>query len=177
MTRPALALLLAALLLPGCYFGRAYRHAEIDPADVRAIKPGKTTRGEILDRFGPPHAVVGPVATREKRSASAAAARGDAMPEPLRPPGTVSSKTAKFDAESETSGVDYLRAQGYRYVFDRQNLFANFLFLLFWSEVDQKSDELLVLFDADDRVKHAAYRADTPRLRAAGFWFGEGDPD
>lgn len=168
------AIVAVALAAGACTFGREYRYAPIDPRKIADVIPGRTSRGEVLELFGPPHEVVGAprVSVSRRRTAEYEARRGDRLL------GLDVGEDTEVEAVYESNaGLDYLGAQGFRYRYVRRNTFNNFLLLLIWHEVDIKYDELLVLFDDADRVQHVAYRADTPRLRSAGFWFGEGDPD
>ncbi|MCA9771739.1 MAG: hypothetical protein KC466_04975, partial [Myxococcales bacterium] len=125
----------------GCTFGRDYRFAPIEKANVQELVPGRTTRGEVLDLFGPPHEIVGAprVSVSRRRERTARDGRlGDRIFGLESDDGPVVESTYE-----STAGLDYLNAQGYRYRYVRRNTFNSWLLLLIWHEVDTKYDELL----------------------------------
>ena len=49
-----IGILSLALLLAGCVIGRSYEGSKIREEKLKEIKPGVTTRAEIVAWFGPP---------------------------------------------------------------------------------------------------------------------------
>ena len=52
-------------LLSGCVVGRYYEGPQISPEKIREIKPGITTREEIISWFGPPQNYISPTVFNE----------------------------------------------------------------------------------------------------------------
>jgi hypothetical protein len=54
-----------AFLLAGCIIGRYHEGSKIPEEKLKEIKPGVTTRGEIVSWFGPPQNYVSPTVFNE----------------------------------------------------------------------------------------------------------------
>ena len=59
-----LALLLLSVALVGCSFSRTVVNGHVRELDTSWIEPGKTTRAEVIARFGRPPAMVGATGVR-----------------------------------------------------------------------------------------------------------------
>lgn len=140
--------LLPAMLLPGCVMGRVYRDHPLDEVKIAAIQRGQTTKQEILDAFGPPQEI-------DAREVTAIGV-------PFEP--FISRRGDKPPVER------IVAARYFRYTYTRANAMAIILILFNYGEFDQKSDNLVVFFDGDDKVEDFAFRRDTDQLPRYGFW-------
>src|SRR5512135_484821 len=141
-------LLLAAIVLPGCVMGRVYRDHALDEGKIATIQRGVTTKQEILDFFGPPQEI-------EARELTAIGI-------PFEP--FLSRRGDKPPIEQ------IVAARFFRYTYTRANAMALILILFNYAEFDQKSDNLVVFFDGDNKVEDFAFRKDTDQLPRYGFW-------
>ncbi len=140
--------LLAAMMLPGCVIGRVYRDHPLDEVKIAAIQRGQTTKQEILDLFGPPQEI-------DAREVTAIGV-------PFEP--FISRRGDKPPVER------IVAARYFRYTYTRANAMAIILILFNYGDFDQKSDNLVVFFDGDNKVEDFAFRRDTDQLPRYGFW-------
>jgi outer membrane protein assembly factor BamE (lipoprotein component of BamABCDE complex) len=140
--------LLAVVVLPGCVIGRVYRDQPLDEGKIAAIQRGQTTKQEILDLFGPPQEI-------DAREITAIGV-------PFEP--FISRRGDKPPVER------IVAARYFRYTYTRANAMAIILILFNYGEFDQKSDNLVVFFDGDNKVEDFAFRRDTDQLPRYGFW-------
>lgn len=127
-------LLVASAILPACITFRDTEGVVISDEDVAALRPGTTTRGEVLERFGPPTGIY--------RTRIVDAFLRDVA---FAPP----SSTGRVDD-------DVL-------VWQRVTLEGSVLFvpvLLTWARADVTARTLMVVFDEDERVLDVAFRED-----------------
>jgi len=139
---------LSAVVLSGCVMGRVYRDHPLDEVKIAAIQRGQTTKQEILDLFGPPQEI-------EARELTAIGV-------PFEP--FISRRGDKPPVER------IVAARYFRYTYTRANAMAIILILFNYGEFDQKSDNLVVFFDGDNKVEDFAFRRDTDQLPRYGFW-------
>jgi outer membrane protein assembly factor BamE (lipoprotein component of BamABCDE complex) len=140
--------LLPAMVLSGCVMGRVYRDHPLDEVKIAAIQRGQTTKQEILDLFGPPQEI-------DARELTAIGV-------PFEP--FISRRGDKPPVER------IVAARYFRYTYTRANAMAIILILFNYGEFDQKSDNLVVFFDGDNKVEDFAFRRDTDQLPRYGFW-------
>jgi outer membrane protein assembly factor BamE (lipoprotein component of BamABCDE complex) len=142
------AVLLPAMLLAGCVMGRVYRDHPLDEVKIATIQRGQTTKQEILDLFGPPQEI-------DARELTAIGV-------PFEP--FISRRGEKPPVER------IVAARYFRYTYTRANAMAIILILFNYGEFDQKSDNLIVFFDGDNKVEDFAFSRDTDQLPRYGFW-------
>jgi hypothetical protein len=139
---------LPLLLLCACVMGRVYREHPLDEVKISAIQRGVTTKQDILDQFGPPQEI-------DAREVTAIGV-------PFEP--FLSRRGDKPPVERVVA------ARYFRYTYTRANALAIILILFNYGEFDQKSDNLVVFFDGDNKVEDFAFRRDTDQLPRYGFW-------
>lgn len=139
---------LSALLLSGCVMGRVYRDHPLDEVKIAGIQRGVTTKQDVLDFFGPPQEI-------DARELTAIGI-------PFEP--FISRRGDKPPVER------LVAARFFRYTYTRANAMALILVLFNYGEFDQKSDNLVIFFDGDNRVEDFAFRRDTDQLPRFGFW-------
>jgi outer membrane protein assembly factor BamE (lipoprotein component of BamABCDE complex) len=139
---------LLVVALSGCVMGRVYRDHALDETKIATIQRGVTTKQEILDLLGPPQEI-------EARELVAIGV-------PLEP--FISRRGDKPPIER------IVAARFFRYTYTRANGMAIILILFNYGEFDQKSDNLVIFFDGDNKVEDFAYRKDTDQLPRYGFW-------
>jgi outer membrane protein assembly factor BamE (lipoprotein component of BamABCDE complex) len=125
-----------ATLLSGCVMGSQKEGRVIDAALVLKLKPGATTKQEVLDLFGPPT-----VTTRALAGQGLAATLGAARP----------------------AGPEQLAAEDiytYEYKEDNERFFTAIL-LYTWFQRVKLVDTLMVVFGPQDVVKYVAYTKQT----------------
>jgi len=140
--------LLPAVCLSGCVMGRVYRDHPLDEVKIASIQRGQTSKQEILDLFGPPQEI-------DARELTAIGV-------PFEP--FVSRRGEKPPVER------LVAARYFRYTYTRANAMAVILILFNYGEFDQKSDNLVVFFDGDNKVEDFAFRRETDQLPRYGFW-------
>ncbi len=128
--------------------GRVYRDHPLDEIKIGTIQRGVTTKQEILDLFGPPQEI-------EARELTAIGI-------PFEP--FLSRRGDKPPIER------IVAARYFRYTYTRANAMAIILILFNYGEFDQKSDNLVIFFDGDNKVEEFAFRKDTNQLPRYGFW-------
>lgn len=135
--RATLSLLfLWTLAAVGCAVGRIEEGAPIDEGQVRRLRAGMTKR-EVLELFGPPEEFRRPELL-------------DVLLSETVPPEVVDPSAAIFND-----------VYSWRHVEGKLRLFTVILFT--WIDLDVRSDDLIVFFDEDDRVKTFAFRRGTIR--------------
>ena len=130
----AAAIVALTLLCSGCIIGQYYDGSEIPADKLAQIKPGETTKGEIVEWFGPCEESVSPaLASRIVRSLSG---RG-------RPLGD--------SAFGNVLSFQYSRGK-----------FKGIWLIVFnWWQIKAKSDQLVVFFDDNEKVKYYGFRRGT----------------
>ncbi|HVM95531.1 MAG TPA: hypothetical protein VMT89_04035 [Candidatus Acidoferrales bacterium] len=142
-----LTILLACVLLTGCAIGRTFRDQPIDEAKIATIVRGTTTKAEILDKFGPPQEI-------DARELSAIGVPVESL---------MSRRGDKPPVER------IVTARWFRYTYTRGNGQLASIILFTYGEFDQKSDDLVIFFDGDDKVEDFAFRRGTDKLPRYGF--------
>ncbi len=135
----AAAIACMALCLAGCAIGRFAGGSQIAEARIADIKPGVTTRQEILEWFGPPQNYASPTLLNQI----------------LR----------DWDATGGEPLTSYPFANILTYEFDRANLKGVLLILFNYIRVDSRSDRLVIFFDENERVKYYGFHKGTAELR------------
>ena len=131
-------LIVAVLFVEGCVMGRYYEGPEITAEKIQWIKPGITTKAEIVEWFGPPQNYVTPNMINE------ILAELEVTREPLT--------TYPF-----SNILVYQHNEG--------RLRALILILFNHAEFDVKSDHLVVFVDDQERVKYFGFRKGTDEFR------------
>jgi len=143
----AAAVLLSGIGLSGCIMGRVYRDQPLDEQKIAAIARGVTTKQEILSEFGPPQEIEG----RELVAIG----------------GPVEAFLTRRGERAPVERV--VAARFFRYTYARANILAVVLLLFNYGEFDQKTDNLVIFFDGDNRVEDYAYAKRTDQLPRFGF--------
>ncbi len=131
-------LLSLILLLSGCVVGRYYEGPLVSPEKIKEIKPGITTKEEIISWFGPPQNYISPTVFNEILREM------DVTREPL---------------------TNYPFANILSYQYNRGNIRAIVLVLFNFVEAKVKSDHLVIFLDEKDRVKYYGFHKGTDELR------------
>ncbi len=131
-------MLFLVFLLEGCVIGRYYEGSKISEEKLKEIKPGVTTRAEIVSWFGPPQNYVSPTVFNEI----------------LR----------QMDLMEDEPLTNYPFANILSYQYNRGNLRAIILVLFDFVEIDVKSDHLVIFFDEDEKVKYYGFHKGTAEL-------------
>lgn len=129
---------LLSLSLVGCAIGRYYGGSRVPEDKIKDIRPGITTRGEILSWFGPPQNYLSPTLLNQILRAF------EATEEPL---------------------TNYPFANILSYQYDRGNFRGLILILFNYVEADVKSDHLVIFFDENERVKYYGFHKGTEELQ------------
>ncbi len=135
---PGIVLSLLFFLISGCVVGRYYEGPQISPDKIREIKPGITTKEEIIRWFGPPQNYISPTVFNEILREL------DVTREPL---------------------TNYPFANILSYQYNRGNIHAMVLVLFNYVEAKVKSDHLVIFLDENDRVKYYGFHKGTDELR------------
>ena len=139
---------LLGLLLGGCVMAREYVDHPLDEQKIATIQRGVTTKNEILALFGPPQQI-------DARELTAIGVSfepfysGNGRPPPIE---------------------RIVAARYFRYQYVRGNGLGMILVLFNYFEFDQKSDNLVIFFDGDNKVEDFAFARDTDLLPRFGFW-------
>ena len=135
--RAALLLALACSPFPGCIHARLVDGNEVPAEHVAQIRPGETTKDEILDWFGAPESATDPGELRRLLEESEVLPE-DVLGMPL---------------------ADVL-------VFELTRVEVEGLLLLVYNRFDvwAASDRLVVFFDEESRVLHYGFRRGTDAL-------------
>jgi len=130
--------LLLCFLLSACIIGRYYEGPKIPEEKVKDIKPGITTKEEIISWFGPPQNYLSPTIFNQI----------------LR----------ELDVTREPLNY-YPFANILSYQFNQGNVRAIVLILFNYVEGKVKSDHLVVFIDDNDKVKYYGFYKGTEELR------------
>ena len=133
----ATPMLLLSLISTGCIVGRYYEGPNIIAEKVKDIKPGVTTKEEIIEWFGPPRNYMSP---------------------------TVFNKIMQdLDKTGEPLGT-FPFANILSYQYDQANVRALVLVLFNYAEAKVKSDHLVIFLDENERVKYYGFYRGTEEL-------------
>lgn len=134
----ALGVLCLSILMTGCIVGRYYEGSTIPEEKIKEIKPGITTKEEIISWFGPPQNYLSPTIFNQI----------------LR----------ELDVTREPINY-YPFANILSYQYNRGNVRAVVLVLFNYIEGKVKSDHLVVFVDENDRVLYYGFYKGTDELR------------
>jgi len=127
-----------ALLLGGCVIGRYYEGPQIPQEKIQEIKPGVTTKAEIISWFGPPQNYISPTVFNEILREM------DVTREPL---------------------TNYPFANILSYQYNRGNIRAIVLILFNYIDAKVKSDHLVIFLDDHETVKYYGFHKGTDELQ------------
>jgi hypothetical protein len=133
-----LAALFLIFLLAGCVIGRYYEGPKISEEKIRQIKPGVTTKADIISWFGPPQNYISPTVFNEILREM------DVTREPL---------------------TNYPFANILSYQYNRGNIRAIVLVLFNYVDANVKSDHLVIFLDDNEKVKYYGFRKGTDELQ------------
>jgi len=133
-----LAILFLSSFATGCVVGRYSEGPEILAEKIKDIKPGVTTKEEIISWFGPPQNYISPTVFNEILREL------DMTREPL---------------------TTYPFANILSYQYNQGKLRALVLILFNYIEGKVKSDHLVIFLDENDRVKYYGFHKGTEELR------------
>ena len=137
MCLSVVGILILSLFFTGCIIGRYYEGPNIIAEKVEDIKPGITTKAEIIAWFGPPQNYLSP---------------------------TVFNKILQdLDVTGEPLGT-FPFANILSYQYDQSNIRALILVLFNYAEAKVKSDHLVIFLDENERVKYYGFRRGTEEL-------------
>lgn len=125
-------------LFGGCLLGNVKEGPKISEEMISRIKPGETTKKEIIDWFGPPQNYVSP--------------------------GVFNQVLRELDITKEPP-VYYSFANILSYQFTQGKVRGLFLILFNYAEADLRTDHLVIFLDESDRVKHYGYKKGTAESR------------
>ncbi len=125
-------------LLAGCVIGRYYEGPKISEEKIKEIKPGETTKADIISWFGPPQNYISPTVFNEILREM------DVTREPL---------------------TNYPFANILSYQFNRGNIRAIVLVLFNYVDANVKSDHLIIFLDENEKVKYYGFRKGTDELQ------------
>ena len=131
-------LLFLSLFLTSCIIGRYYEGPKIPAEKIKDIKPGITTKEEIISWFGPPQNYISPTIFNQILHEL------DVTREPLN---------------------YYPFANILSYQFNQGNVRAIVLILFNYIEGKVKSDHLVVFIDENDRVQYYGFYKGTEELQ------------
>jgi len=123
--------------LAGCVVGRYYEGPQISQEKIKEIKPGVTTKEEIISWFGPPQNYISPTLFNEILREM------DVTREPL---------------------TNYPFANILSYQFNRGNIRAIVLILFNYVDAKVKSDHLVIFLDDNEKVKYYGFHKGTEEL-------------
>jgi len=133
-----IGILCFASLLASCVVGRYYEGPKISEEKIREIKPGVTTKAEIISWFGPPQNYISPTIFNEILREM------DVTREPL---------------------TNYPFANILSYQYNQGNIRAIVLILFNFVDAKVKSDHLVIFLDENERVKYYGFHKGTEELR------------
>jgi hypothetical protein len=134
----AIILLTIIVSLTGCLLGNVKEGPKISEEMISRIKPGETTKKEIIEWFGPPQNYVSP--------------------------GVFNQILREFDVSKEPP-LYYSFANILSYQFTQGNMRGLFLILFNYVEADVRTDHLVVFIDDNDRVKYYGFTKGTAESR------------
>jgi hypothetical protein len=126
--------LLVSLFSTGCLVGRYFEGPQILAEKVKDIKPGLTTKEEIIEWFGPPQNYISPTVFNQILGEL------DVTGEPL---------------------MSYPFANILSYQYNQGNFKALILILFNYAETEVKVDHLVIFLDENERVKYYGFRRGT----------------
>ena len=129
---------MVSLALVGCAIGRYYGGSRIPEDRIQDIQPGVTTRQDILAWFGPPQNYLSP---------------------------TLLNQILRQYEVTQESLSSYPFANILSYEFDRGNFRLLLLILFNYIEAEVKSDQLVIFFDENERVKYYGFHKGTAELQ------------
>jgi hypothetical protein len=133
-----IGVLCLSVLLTGCIVGRYYEGPKISEEKIKDIKPGITTKEEIISWFGPPQNYLSP---------------------------TIFNQILR-ELEVTREPINYYPfADILSYQFNQGNVKAVVLILFNYVEGKVKSDHLVIFVDENDRVKYYGFYKGTDELR------------
>jgi hypothetical protein len=118
-------------LLGGCLLGNVKEGATISEEMVSRIKPGETTKKDIIEWFGPPQSYISP--------------------------GVFNQILREFDVSREPP-LYYSFANILSYQHTRGDVRGLFFILFNYVEADIRTDHLVVFIDDSDRVKYYGFK-------------------
>jgi hypothetical protein len=127
-----------AFFLTACVVGRYYEGPQIPQEKINEIKPGVTTKEEIVSWFGPPQNYISPTVFNEILREM------DVTREPL---------------------TNYPFANILSYQYNRGNIRAIILILFNYIDAKVKSDHLVIFLDDNEKVKYYGFHKGTDELR------------
>lgn len=133
-----IGVLFLCMLLGSCIIGRYYEGPKIPAEKVKDIKPGVTTKEEIVSWFGPPQNYISPTVFNQI----------------LR----------ELDVTREPMNV-YPFANILSYQYNQGNVRALVLILFNYVEGKVKSDHLVIFLDEDNKVKYYGFYKGTEELQ------------
>jgi len=132
-----IGVLCLSIFFAGCVMGRYYEGPKIPPEKIKDIKPGITTKEEILGWFGPPQNYISPTIFNQI----------------LR----------ELDMTREPINT-YFFANILSYQYNQGNIRGLVLILFNYIEGKVKSDHLVIFLDDNDRVKYYGFYKGTDEL-------------
>jgi len=133
-----LGVLLLSILITGCIVGRYYEGATIPEEKIKQIKPGITTKEEIISWFGPPQNYLSP---------------------------TIFNQILR-ELEVTREPINYYPfANILSYQYNRGNVRAVVLVLFNYIEGKVKYDHLVIFVDENDKVQYYGFHKGTDELR------------
>jgi len=132
-----IGVLCLSIFFIGCVMGRYYEGPKIPPEKIKDIKPGITTKEEILGWFGPPQNYISPTIFNQI----------------LR----------ELDMTREPINT-YFFANILSYQYNQGNIRGLVLILFNYIEGKVKSDHLVIFLDDNDRVKYYGFYKGTDEL-------------
>jgi len=138
LLRFTLTILFLSSFATGCVVGRYSEGPKILVEKIKDIKPGVTTKEEIISWFGPPQNYISPTVFNEILREL------DMTREPL---------------------TTYPFANILSYQYNQGKVRALVLILFNYIEGKVKSDHLVIFFDENDRVKYYGFHKGTEELR------------
>jgi len=136
-TSKIIGVLCLVFFLAGCVVGRYYEGPRIPQEKIKEIKPGVTTKEEIISWFGPPQNYISPTFFNEILREM------DVTREPL---------------------TNYPFANILSYQFNRGNIRAIVLILFNYVDAKVKSDHLVIFLDDNEKVKYYGFHKGTDEL-------------
>jgi hypothetical protein len=124
-------LLTIILFLGGCLLGNVKEGPTISEEMLSRIKPGETTKKEIIEWFGPPQNYISP--------------------------GVFNQVLREFDVSKEPP-LYYSFANILSYQHTKGNMRGLFLILFNYVEGDIRTDHLVVFIDDNDRVQYYGFK-------------------
>jgi hypothetical protein len=134
----AIGILSLVFLLAGCIIGRYHEGSKIREEKLKEIKPGVTTRGEIVSWFGPPQNYVSP---------------------------TVFNEILRQMDVSTAPITSYPFANIISYQYNQGNLRGIIAILFYFLELRVKSDHLVIFIDDDEKVKYYGFHKGTDEFK------------